>query len=581
MLIGVALVAAACTSDPVETTTTSSSSTSTTVAPTSTTLATTTTPGLMYPVGGEAVIAYDEEPPTLNSFLPGGDRLVVGLISQTYAAGIQDVDGYTLELVPELLTELPTVENGGVVINPESTMTVKYEIRDDAQWSDGTPISGNDFQFTFDTIMNPDLPITKLYYESIIETVAGPKTFEYTMAAPTVQHELMFSEIIPKHDVEESDFLHDWNTERWVSAGPFVFDSWVEGESIKVSRNDSYWKVDVETGQSLPFLDEVVFRFIPDDEEIIRAFTARDVDVITPDATTDVIEALRALEGEGAAVEVLSGPVWEHLNFQFGPGRLERNASSCAEYPEMRLAVAHAIDRAKLTEEIFAGEVSPLDSYVAAFAPQLSNDNWAAISHDPTKANEYYLAAVEAADLACTVVFTATSNNDARVQMAELFIPMFEAAGIPFENELDDAATFFGETLEAGLWDLSEWAWVGSPGFTGLVVLHDVFDPEGKPPAGSNYYRWGTDDSSVIDESTQRFAAIRDRLNATVDARELEDLITEAEQILFDSLVIIPLFSRPVTAAVWADEITRFKHNPTTAGHTWNIEEWYRADLDS
>ena len=354
----------------------------------------------------------------------------------------------------------------------------------------------------------------------------------------------------------------------------------MEGESISLVRNDNYWKFDSETGQQLPFLDTVTFRFISDEEEIIRAFTAREVDIITPDATTEVIDALRALEPEGAEVEVLSGPVWEHLNFQFGPGRLERNDASCAEHHDMRLAVAHAIDRQALTDEILAGVVEPLDSYVAAFAPQLSGDNWGAIGHDPIRANEHYLAAVDAAGYECTVTFTATSNNDARVQMSELLIPMFEEAGIPYENDLEDATTFFGTTLDSGLWDVSEWAWVGSPGFTGLVVIHDVFDPEGKPPTGSNYYRWGTDDSSVIDDDTARFAEIRDRLNATVDARELEDLITEAEAILFDSMVILPLFARPVTAAVWADEIARFKHNPTTAGHTWNIETWYRADLE-
>ena len=36
--------------------------------------------------------------------------------------------------------------------------------------------------------------------------------------------------------------------------------------------------------------------------------------------------------------------------------------------------------------------------------------------------------------------------------------------------------------------------------------------------------------------------------------------------------------ARIVTAAVWSDEIAGFKHNPTRAGYTWNIEDWYRAD---
>ncbi len=41
---------------------------------------------------------------------------------------------------------------------------------------------------------------------------------------------------------------------------------------------------------------------------------------------------------------------------------------------------------------------------------------------------------------------------------------------------------------------------------------------------------------------------------------------------------MFPLYARLVTAAVWEDTIGGFKHNPTQAGHTWNIEDWYRAD---
>ena len=47
----------------------------------------------------------------------------------------------------------------------------------------------------------------------------------------------------------------------------------------------------------------------------------------------------------------------------------------------------------------------------------------------------------------------------------------------------------------------------------GVVSIQDVFDPEGAPPDGQNYYRWGTEDSSVIDEASQRFAEIRDAMS--------------------------------------------------------------------
>ena len=73
-------------------------------------------------------------------------------------------------------------------------------------------------------------------------------------------------------------------------------------------------------------------------------------------------------------------------------------------------------------------------------------------------------------------------------------------------------------------------------------------------------------------------AELRDEMHATVDSTELIALIQESEQILADNAILHPLYARLVTAAVWADEIGGFKHNPTRAGYTWNIEDWYRAD---
>ncbi len=581
LLIAFALVAAACSSseggDDTTTTTEASTDTTTTTAAPDTT--TTTEPALARPYGGEAIVGDSQEPPTLNAFLPGGDNFIVSIVGQGYAAGVQEISGFTLELIPELVTELPTAGNGGVVTNDDGTMTVKYTIKDEAVWADGTPITGDDFQFTLDTIMNEDYPIVRTNYEDIVSTEVGEKTFEFTLAAPTVIFEFMFGEIIPKHDVEGTDFVNDYNDARWVSAGPFQLKEWAKGERITLERNPNYWKIDEETGQQLPYLDEVTFRFIGETEALINAFKARELDIINPDPNTENIETLQALEPEGAAVEVLNGPVWEHLAFQFADSRFERNENSCTESYNMRLAAAQAVNRTVFTDEILAGQVEPLSSYVDAFSPTLSQGAWDQYTFDPAAAAESYAAAVAETGKECSFVFSTTSNNAARVTLSELMSDMFAAAGIPYENDLEDSQLFFGETFDGALWDLGEWAWVGSPGLAGLVSIHDVWDPEAPLPDGDNVYSWGVPGSAVEgSEATLRYAEVRDAMNATVDEGELIALINEAENLLADNLVFIPLYARLVTAAVWADEIGNFKHNPTQASHTWNMEYWYRTD---
>jgi len=133
LLIAVALVAAACSSSPAEdagvettTTTTAAPDTTTTEAPPETT--TTTEPPLQRPYGGEAINGADQEPATLNRFIPGGDNAVVIDLGQLWSSGVQEVDGFTLEFIPEMVTELPTVANGGVTVNDDGTMTVVYQI---------------------------------------------------------------------------------------------------------------------------------------------------------------------------------------------------------------------------------------------------------------------------------------------------------------------------------------------------------------------------------------------------------------------------------------------------------------------
>jgi peptide/nickel transport system substrate-binding protein len=417
------------------------------------------------------------------------------------------------------------------------------------------------------------LPIDKETYEDIIDTNFGPKTFEYTFAAPTVLYELLFGVILPKHAVEASNFEEDWNETMWPSAGPFVFESWEKGESVRLVRNDNYWKADAETGQELPYVDSVEFVITSDVEVLVNAFKGRQVHIINPPSTQ--IETLEALAPDGAVVEVLNGTFWEHLNFQFGPGRLARNPNSANDNLNYRKAIAHAIDKDLIVAELdVAGE--PLNSFIEIYSPTLSQDSWAQYEYDVDKAKEYVAAAKAELDVEeLTAVFSTTSNVSHRARVSELLVKMFSDVGIIYENQLEISQVFLDETYHSGEWDLGAWAWLGAPGFSGLIDSLAVFDPEGAPPGGLNKYRWGTGDSSVIDDNTARFAEIYDALNASIDPDVLEPLVKEAENLLADQVVIIPLYAWLDPGAVWADTIGGFKHNPTAATFAWNMEEWY------
>ena len=585
----------ACGSGAAPTTTTSLVVVTTTAPPTTTVTTTTATTTSSLPelvgYGGEVVIGVLEEPVTLDWFSGGGESGALALIGAGVWAGVAQVDGVTLELVPNVVVALPSVANGGLVINGDGTESVRYEIDPRAVWADGTPISGEDFRFTYEQVMRPDVATDKSGYELIVpeSVVAAPKSFGFTMVRPSLEVESLFSVLLPAHAVGPDDLVSGvWSDRMWVSGGPFEFEQWSRGEHLTLVRNPNYWKVD-ESGQQLPYLDRVVFRFVPDLDTLVSEFEGRQLDVITPGWDPALLDRLAALEG--AVVDVAGSGQWEHISFQFGDGRLERNPGSYNEHIEYRMAVAHAIDRQRLVDVVLGGWGEPLDSYMEAFTPGWSSRAWAQYDYDPVKAREYLAALCEKDGVDCvadppTAVFVTTAA-DVRMQLAAALGPMFADAGITYRSETDPALVFFGDTLDFGNYDLGGWSWVGHPGLLKVVAMHAAWEPRGTPPTGLAFSRWGSPavtgeaeagfnqgPSSVIDANTARYEELVRLMHFTADKRELLAYFTEAESILAEEVVFIPLFEIPDPGVVWADEIGGYQHYP--ALDTWNVATWHR-----
>ena len=582
--LALVLVLAACNAaevapiTPSTLTTTSSTSTTTPTVPPETT---TTEPSPSGPGhGGTVVLGADQFPQTLNPAI--NDNTVTRVIGNAWIPRVWDIDATTREQIPDLVTQLPSLDNGGVVLNEDGTMTITYDIDPAAVWSDGVPISGGDFAFTLAVetereVLN-DWPRKPYTDAGIRMTDVGESFFSLTLAEPTMAYDLFFPWIYPAHALSDAGPPDQWTLDEWPSGGPFIIESIEEFDRITLVRNDAYWKVDDATGLALPYLDAVEIRFLGETESLMSAFRDGDIDIIQPPpAITEIVKPLEALEPEGVEVTVASGPVWEHLNFQFGPGRLEMNAASCNDSLTFRRAVAHAVDREALAG-YYQGYVEALSSYLDVFAPTISGHAWDRYPHDPVLAGTLYRQAVAETGVECVVFFSTTSNADMRPWVTENLEPMLDEAGIPYERRLMDSMLFFGEVFDNGTWDVGMWAWASASSLSSVAGIHDVFSPSAAPPGGSNYYRWGTRDSSVRDEHTERFAEIIEELHTTVDPSRIVELVVEAEGILADQVVIVPLFARPTVGAVWANEVGGYQHNPTLVGDTWNIERWYRSD---
>ncbi len=627
--VAFALVAAACGDDDAETTATTVAASTTapaisTTTTTTTPAATTATTGPFVPppppvttppqidvevgIGGAVVIGTLDEPATLNPLARGGAGTTWDRFAQLYQVGISDVNA-DLVVVPELLEELPTTENGGLTVEADGTLRVVMNIHPDARWEDGVPISGDDFFFTYQTLRDTDGLVLApgsdpdLYDQIIPESVVvAPKSISFLMERPTLQHELLFPIVLPRHQMTGTDVLADWEDAIWLSGGPYIFESWDPGERMVFVRNPLYWKTD-DGGLTQPYLERVEFRFYDSAAALVDAFRIREVDVITPPSVIQVLNALIPLVTEGAGVFVIPGVLWEHLAFQFGTNN--RNEESLNQFVDFRRAIAYALDIEALVTSLYAGYNDSIDSYLDVYEPAQSSGAWSQYSYDVVEARRLIDRACGRVGRNCTeeppvVVFTTTANDDLRVRTAALMEPMLADVGVRVQLELEPSSLFFGETLTAGSWDLGMWAYPGAPGSPALARAHDFLDPIGPPPFGNNYARWGTATvaeqepitladgstvdvnqpaSTVVDDSTERFAELRRAMDGAVGTAELLALVAEAEQLLADEAVVIPLWARLWIGAAWLDEIAGYEPNPGASADTWNIEEWFRVDL--
>jgi peptide/nickel transport system substrate-binding protein len=80
-------------------------------------------------------------------------------------------------------------------------------------------------------------------------------------------------------------------SENPVGTGPFVFESWQRDQQLEVTRNEDYWRED------LPYLDEITFRPIPDEESRLQSLLAGDVDVIHTLSAGTVAQARDRADG--------------------------------------------------------------------------------------------------------------------------------------------------------------------------------------------------------------------------------------------------------------------------------------------
>lgn len=161
---------------------------------------------------------------------------------------------------------------------------VRFTLRDEAKWHDGTPITAEDVIWTFKTLTEKGQPFFKAYWHDVEEiTSEHPKdvTFKFTVKN-NAELPLIIAEmsILPKHywTAEGRDFS-ETSLDAPLGSGPYKVGKVDAGRSVEYVRNPEWWGKDLPFFKGMYNFDRLVFDYYRDENVAHEAFLSGNYDV--------------------------------------------------------------------------------------------------------------------------------------------------------------------------------------------------------------------------------------------------------------------------------------------------------------
>ncbi len=277
-------------------------------------------------------------------------------------------------------------------------------------------------------------------------TAPDPLTVVITLKAPFEPFMLMFDAtacaIVPKHIYDGTDYRTNPANQKPIGTGPFQFVEWQRGNFIRMKRFDDYWN----PGE--PYLDEIIYRIIPDSQSRALALQTGQVQLTQANDIEpfDVprFKAMPNLQVELNGWEYASQVSWFEINHRVKP----------LDDVRVRQAMSHAIDRNFIRDRLWFGigkvATGPIASTTKFYDPAVAR----LPGHDPKAA----IALLDAAGLkpdAKGVRFTIKHMplplyGEVWTRLSEYFRTSLRQVGIEVVLETTDAGAW---ARRIGDWD--------------------------------------------------------------------------------------------------------------------------------
>ncbi len=540
------------------------------------------------PEPGTLVWAHGQEPADLHYDSLTNNLPTTSWIRAPLLEGLYGVDAST-SYYPELLAG-----EAQVTVDEDGTTTIAYTLRDGLTWSDGTALTSADVAYTHEILtegceVEADGSIVDgggltCVYETIDRTgidlvtdfaVSGDTRFTVTLANYFPGWRSLYREIYAAHAFGQDAAAVNRNLVDWTgpagvlpSSGPLVFDTWERGLFLRLVPNEQYHgSTSPDVANDGPVTVEAVqIQFMPDFADRVAAVLDGRVHLLFESARPELAELVEAEQIDTSAV---IGPDYEHLGFNVLDTHLAK--------PAVREAVAYAIDKAELVDEVFGplfGDQLPPDgqgnAYWMVTQPDYVDNQQRYAGNNVTAAEAALAGAgytkgsdgvfTHPVDGRLSLRIGTTGGNALREQQQTVLQEQLERAGIelridnvaggayfearPFAELALLAAETAGASGDSNIWDITQFGRTGGAWPGGQSASFRVANPNNPYGHANPEFDVRASECDVVIEDADR----ADCYN------ELDRFITTV-QVGESGLVVVPLTQRPVMLVSRSEEL--------------------------
>ncbi|MDT8447958.1 MAG: extracellular solute-binding protein [bacterium] len=487
----------------------------------------------------------------------------VGFNRELSFMGLTTLHPATHQIIPALATAWAVLDDN---------RTVFYRLDPDARWSDGAPLTADDFVFAYEFLQSEHIqaPFYNQYIRDHFETVAKVDDHHLKIVAKKPSWRLLFEmdlNPIPRHATKLTpDWVKDTNWSPHVTATPYVIGPFDKGKAVTFVRVKDWWGQDKPRFKGMYNFDEVEVRVVRTPEVEFELFKKGNLDLYSVSDSTRWVQ-------QTDFEEVKKGYVNKQLIYVDKPSGI-RGLMMNLEDPilkdlKIRKALAHCLDFKTINEKFLYGLEDRQQNFFDTYPPY-RDPNMRAYPFDLAKANQLLDEAgfkqrnaegIRTKD-GQTLRVVASTGSQAWLKYLGFYKETAKKAGIDLDIKLLDGAALYKSFSERN--------------YMALILVYSG----GQFPGPRQFLH----SENAVKGSNNLFMIKDPRLDELIEIYEFDldekkrvSAIFEIERIVKEKALLVPFWRSDHTRLLWWRYIKGPKGFVTPSGMDLSLL-WYDAE---